>query len=125
MKWSIPALSLMFGCGVMVGIAAGPTQPVKSCDVLKPCGCTALSDKRGNNGAKYRGRFSSEVSCHSRYPGWDQTAGSFGIEEERLRFGRLRPCVERRLHHVFDASCTQRSNPRREDALANPHTCLV
>jgi hypothetical protein len=34
MKWSIPALSLMFGCGVMVGIAASPTQPLRAADHL-------------------------------------------------------------------------------------------
>jgi uncharacterized protein (DUF1330 family) len=34
MKWSIPALSLMFVGGVMVGIAASPTQPLRAADHL-------------------------------------------------------------------------------------------
>jgi uncharacterized protein (DUF1330 family) len=32
MKWSIPALSLMFVGGVMVGFAANPTQPLRAAD---------------------------------------------------------------------------------------------
>ena len=34
MKWSIPALSLMFACGLMAGIAASPTQPLRAADRL-------------------------------------------------------------------------------------------
>jgi uncharacterized protein (DUF1330 family) len=34
MKWSIPALSLMFVGGVMVGIAVNPTQPIRASDRL-------------------------------------------------------------------------------------------
>ena len=32
MKWSIPALGLMFVGGVMVGFAANPTQPLRAAD---------------------------------------------------------------------------------------------
>jgi hypothetical protein len=34
MKWSIPALGLMFVGGVMVGFAANPTQPLRAADHL-------------------------------------------------------------------------------------------
>ena len=34
MKWAIPGLSAMFIGGVMVGIAANPTQPLRAADRL-------------------------------------------------------------------------------------------
>src|SRR5262249_43812170 len=83
--------------------------------------------KRGNKCSEVPRLFRVWSVLPLAIPGdWDQAGGFF---RHRRRKASLRRCVERRHHHVFDglASCMQRSNPRTdtEDALANPHTCLV